>query len=264
MWEVNEIKKEEQQIKKIRTAISGFLVLLGIVLLTTQLVPLISSYIRAELLKSKETSIKSPLPGSFRKEIDGEFAYWDPGKSYFENLTRSVSSSTTGATVYNPETGDYQEVVIDSSYKKPLLISIPSLGINNLNVTPNVDSFDEKVYNEILTKGLAHFKGTSLPGDGGNSFIYGHSAVTSFYNNHKNNPEIAFTILENIKIGDKIMVKKENKTYTYIVRKKKIVTPEDFSVLSRQSYKETITLMTCSPVGIGTDRLIITAEIIDG
>ena len=46
----------------------------------------------------------------------------------------------------------------------------------------------------------------------------------------------------------------------YVVRRKKIIEPEDFSVLQPTGDKETVTLMTCWPLGIGTKRLIVVAE----
>jgi len=44
------------------------------------------------------------------------------------------------------------------------------------------------------------------------------------------------------------------------VRKTKIVDPDDFDILNQQGDKETVTLMTCWPLGIGTKRLVVIAE----
>ena len=139
-------------------------------------------------------------------------------------------------------------------------LSITSIGIKHVNVTSNVNSYDPDTYNNSLTNGLAHFKGTPVPGDGGNSFIYGHSTVQSFFDINPNNPEIVFSRLENAEIGDKVTLQKENDVLRYTIRKKKIVDESDFSVLGTSNDKETLTLMTCWPLGIGTKRLIIIAE----
>ncbi len=69
-----------------------------------------------------------------------------------------------------------------------------------------------------------------------------------------------FSRLNNIDIGQKIVVNREEKVLEYIVRNKKIVDPEDFTILQPVNNKETITLMTCWPLGIGTKRLIVVAE----
>ncbi|KKQ03888.1 MAG: Fimbrial associated sortase [candidate division WS6 bacterium GW2011_WS6_36_26] len=141
-----------------------------------------------------------------------------------------------------------------------MYIDIKSIGIVNIKISANVDSYNDKVYNQFLKQGLAHFKGTPLPGDGGNSFIYGHSAVESFFSNHQNLPETIFSRLSNIDVGEEVDIKKDEKVLKYIVRSKKIVSPDDFSILESQNNKETVTLMTCWPLGIGTKRLIVVAE----
>ncbi len=60
-------------------------------------------------------------------------------------------------------------------------------------------------------------------------------------------PETIFTRLEDIDIGDMVEITKEEEIFKYIVRNKKIVSPEDFSILKTQGDKETVTLMTCCP-----------------
>jgi sortase A len=115
-----------------------------------------------------------------------------------------------------------------------------------------------------LKNGAAHFKGTPLPGDGGNSFIYGHSAVDSYFSRHDSDPETIFSRLENIEISDTIIIQKDGKILTYVVQKKKIAEPDDFDVIAGNSRKETVTLMTCWPLGIGSKRLIVIGERIDG
>jgi sortase A len=123
-----------------------------------------------------------------------------------------------------------------------------------------VESTDEDVYDEYLKEGLAHFKGTPLPGDGGNSFIYGHSAVDSFFSSHKDLPETIFTRLESIEIGDTVFIEKDDTILNNKIKKKKIVDPDDFSILETQGETETLTLMTCWPLGIGSKRLIVVGE----
>lgn len=205
--------------------------------------------------------MKDPLPESYRQYIQDEFAYYDPGKSYFANLSENAEGlDYKGLFTYDPTTKSNKEIKVDKEYNKNMYISISTIGINNIRITPNVESKDEEVYDKFLKYGLAHFKGTPLPGDGGNSFIYGHSAVISFFNGHSNLPETIFTKLEDIDIGDSVNIQREDSTFQYVVRNKKIVDPNDFSILKTQSGKETVTLMTCWPLGVGTKRLVVVAE----
>lgn len=260
-WEVESHNRNEKIVKRIRVLVSSLMATAGIFILFSQLYPLGQSYLKNIILQHKGKTIYSPVPGAYKRLIGDQFAYWDPGESYFQNLiTQSGAVAAKPNQYYNPETKQYENIIIDSSYAKPMELTIPSLQIKDINVQSNVASYSEDVYNQVLKNGLAHFQGTPLPDAGGNTFIYGHSAVQSFFEGNKNNPEIVFTQLENIQIGDEVIIEKDGVEYRYVVRKKKIVEPDDFSILEQQKNKETVTLMTCSPAGIATHRLIVIAE----
>jgi len=253
-------KKEIKRIKKVRIILSLFIAGIGAVLLGFQLIPLAKSYVKSKVIRLT-SDVQSPLPGSVRTEINGEFAYWDPTASYFENLI-AANGQITGINTrsYDPITKEYKPIVINEDYTTPLSLSIESLGIKNVKVSTNIVSYNEDVYNAVLKNGLAHFKGTPVCGDGGNCFIYGHSAVETYFQRHKNNPETIFTRLEDIKIGDSIEITRDGKILKYKVRKIKVIEPTDFSVLEPVGDKETVTLMTCTPIGIGTHRLIVIGD----
>lgn len=251
----------EKKIKTVRIWISVILTLTGITILASQIVPLSKSYVEG-VVEQKRAEVKvEPVPESYKKYIEEEFAYYDPGVSYFANLIRQVGDlDMTGHYSYNPETNTQRIVEIDKGYSKDMFINIESIGINNIKISPNVESQSEAVYNSFLKSGLAHFRGTPLPGDGGNSFIYGHSAVESFFSRHKDLPETIFSRLNDIDIGKEVVVIREDKVLKYVVRNKKIVEPNDFTILQPIQNKETLTLMTCWPLGIGSKRLIVVAE----
>jgi len=46
-----------------------------------------------------------------------------------------------------------------------MYITINSIGIKRIKITPNVESVNENVYNKFLKNGVAHFKGTPIPGE---------------------------------------------------------------------------------------------------
>lgn len=251
----------DKKVRQTRLIISVILVLSGLVIVSSQVIPLTKSYVEG-VVEQKRVDLKvDPVPESYKKYIEEEFAYYDPGKSYFANLSEQLGNlDITGQYSYNPITKTQREVIIDREYKNDMYISIESIGIKDIKISPNVESSKESIYNQYLKSGVAHFKGTPLPGDGGNSFIYGHSAVESFFSRHKDLPETIFSRLNDIDIGQKIFVSRENDILEYIVRNKKIVDPEDFTILQPVQNKETVTLMTCWPLGIGTKRLIVVAE----
>jgi LPXTG-site transpeptidase (sortase) family protein len=253
--------KNEKKSRDVRLWISGILALAGLIIIGSQLIPLTISYIDGLIEKARVDSMIEPVPESYKKYIEEEFAYYDPGKSYFANLAAQIGDiDITNQYSYDPETNTQKEIKIDTGYKKSMYITISAIGIKEIKISPNVESSNEEIYNSYLKYGVAHFKGTPLPGDGGNSFIYGHSAVESFFSRHKNLPETIFSRLGNLDIGQDVYIKKDGKTLSYIVRSKKIVSPDDFSILQSQYNKETVTLMTCWPLGIGTKRLVVVAE----
>ena len=251
----------EKKIKRTRIIVSAILATSGLIVVASQIIPLTKSYVEG-MVEQRRVDIKvDPVPESYKTYIQEEFAYYDPGQSYFANLSRQMGNlELSGQYSYDPITKTQREVIINKDYRNDMYITIESVGIKDIKISSNVESSNEAVYNRYLKDGVAHFQGTPLPGDGGNSFIYGHSAVESFFSRHRDLPETIFSRLNDIDIGQKVVVNKDDKVLEYTVRNKKIVEPEDFTILQPIQNKETVTLMTCWPLGLGTKRLIVVAE----
>lgn len=240
---------------QLRVLISTVLILLGVSIVLYQVLPLAVSFINGKFLESSAKEIKSPVPESLlSKALTAQ--YYDPGLSYFQNLIAVSGGSVLAA---NNGFTEQKAVTINENYNKKMFVSVPSANINHIQITPNVNSYEKKVYDQALKHGVAHFKGTPVPGDGGNSFIYGHSGLSNIFQ-RVNRPQLIFSRLEKVKIGDIIKIEKEGQTLKYIVTKKKLVAESDSTVLNSNSYKETVTLMTCWPLGIGTQRLVVMGE----
>ncbi|KKR05607.1 MAG: Fimbrial associated sortase [candidate division WS6 bacterium GW2011_GWF2_39_15] len=259
MWNTENQEIANSSKKKGRAIIASAIGFVGLIILLSQVFPILGSYISGKLYEVRASFMVKPIPDSHKEFIEGQFAYYNPGKSYFQNLLSAAGNSINNLT-YDPVTRQLKEPTIDTAYNKALQLTILGTGISNIRITPNVESYDEKVYNLKLKSGLAHFKGTPIPGDGGNSFIYGHSSVPSFFKNNQNMPEIIFSKLDKVDIGAQVIVKRDGKDLKYIVRRKKIIEATDFSVLKTEGDKETVTMMTCWPLGIPSKRLIVVAE----
>ena len=62
----------------------------GTWLIMGETIPLIISYVNGQAIENQNTHIATPVPDSFKTYIEGEFAFYDPGQSYFENLLFEV------------------------------------------------------------------------------------------------------------------------------------------------------------------------------
>jgi len=150
------------------------------------------------------------------------------------------------------------------NYQGTFYISIPALNFNSLPIQANVDSTVPDAYLKVLNLKLAHFRGTCLPfaDENCNPVIYGHSASEN-YHPRANDPEVAFSFLSNIQVGDDIYIYLENKTYHYKMYKSKVVDPSDTSIITGIPGKKTLTLFTCAPAGSDVSRLVVIARPVD-
>lgn len=129
-------------------------------------------------------------------------------------------------------------------------LSIPKLKIQNANVY--VDSND-------LSKGLAHLPGSALPGEKGNVFISGHSAIRPSFSIK----QALFSNLTDLKVKDQIIVDTPGSKFIYEVIGFKIVDPSDLSVVSvPDTMGRYISLMTCVPPGLNFKRLVVLGKMI--
>jgi len=102
-------------------------------------------------------------------------------------------------------------------------IVIPKLNANSKVIT-NVDPFDSRIYQIALTQGVAHARGTGLPGAPGNVFLFSHSSV-NFYEASRYNS--VFYLLTKLELDDEIQIYYQGNKYTYTIRNKSIVLPTD-------------------------------------
>jgi len=139
---------------------------------------------------------------------------------------------------------------IDASTKSTYYLSIPKLKISEAMVT--IGSMD-------LEKSLIHYTQKALPGQLGNTVIFGHSVLPQFFNS-KNYLTI-FSTLYKLEQGDEIYLKYDRSTYKYIVEEMFEVQPTNLSVLEQHFDDKSLSLITCSPPGTYIRRLVIKATL---
>lgn len=135
---------------------------------------------------------------------------------------------------------------------KEFKVTIPKLKITEAIV--RVDSLN-------FYDSLAHFPGSALPGEVGNSFITGHSILPQFYD--PANYRAIFSKLSDLEVGDDIYVEIEGRNLRFVVQYAKVVDPRDTSVLAPISQNgRNLTLMTCVPPGTNLKRLVVITSLI--
>ena len=108
----------------------------------------------------------------------------------------------------------------------------------------------------VLSVAVGHFQGSSLPVGGKNT----HSVVSA----HRGLPTaVLFTHLDRMEIGDTFYFTILDRTITYEVDQIRIVEPHDTSLIQIQEGKDYCTLLTCTPYGINTHRLLVRGHQID-
>lgn len=103
---------------------------------------------------------------------------------------------------------------------------------------------------EVLQTSIGHLEGTSLPvgGESTHSVLSGHRGLPS---------SKLFSDLDKLKVGDRWTVSILNETYTYEVDQIRIVLPKDLSNIQIEEGMDYQTLLTCTPYGVNTHRLLV-------
>ena len=127
-------------------------------------------------------------------------------------------------------------------------IQIPAIGVN----LPIYHGTDETV----LQIAVGHIAGSSLPigGRSTHSLLSGHRGLPSAK---------LFTDLDQVVEGDVFLLNVLGETYTYQVDQIRIVLPEEVDELAIEQGKDYCTLITCTPYGVNTHRILARGRRID-
>ena len=108
----------------------------------------------------------------------------------------------------------------------------------------------------VLSIAVGHLQGSSLPVGGEST----HCVVSA----HRGLPTaVLFTHLDRMEIGDTFYFTILDRTITYEVDQIRIVNPDDVSLIQIEEGKDYCTLLTCTPYGINTQRLLVRGHQVD-
>lgn len=232
--------------KVITQALSVFLVLIGVAVIMYSSFPYVRYYFEKLGSNNNEEALVSG--GSDPSVLSLQSRY---SPQYFENVDKNIALV---AKELQTKTGDYTDV--DGEF----LLSIPKIGVDKVPVKLNVDSFSKEEYDQVLKSRLAHFQGSSIPGELGTTFVYGHSTAEWYAEANPGFFGAVFTYLTKVNLGDEIFIEYEGQNYRYVVTRVYEIEPDDLSPVFENDGRKLLKLMTCSPPGIATNRLIVVAE----
>lgn len=158
---------------------------------------------------------------------------------------------TMGASVGDIDT----DILSDESYEN--ILNLSDNGIMGSIEIPKI-GVDLPIYHgtsdDVLSNGVGHLQNSSFPVGGENTrtVLTGHRGLP--------NAKL-FTRLDELKKDDLFYIHVGNKTLAYQIYKIEIVKKEEApDVLGIEEGKDLATLLTCTPYGINTHRLILTGK----
>ena len=106
---------------------------------------------------------------------------------------------------------------------------------------------------ETLLKGVGHIEQTSLPvgGTSTHAVLTGHTGLST---------SELFTNLIDLEVGDVFYIHILNQTLVYKIYETEVIEPDDISKLVIEDGRDLVTLVTCTPYGVNSHRLLVKGE----
>ena len=220
-------------VKKNRSTI--ILVLIFIVGLSLLLYPSLSDYWNS-FHQSRAIATYAEAVADL-DDVDYE-KMWQEAEEYNEQL----KNKTNRWTMTEEEEEEYNRILDVGGTGIMGYIEIPEIKVS----LPIYHGTDEGV----LQIAVGHIPGSSLPigGMGTHSVVSGHRGLPSAK---------LFTNLDELKEGDIFMIRVLDETLTYEVDQIRIVEPDDLTSLEIDPEQDLCTLVTCTPYGVNTHRLLV-------
>ena len=171
-------------------------------------------------------------------------AIWDAARQYNRNLC----SRSNSFLLSEEQKAEYESLLDISGQGVMGYIEIPKIDVNL--------PIYEGTSDDVLQKGVGHLEGSSYPLGGEST----HSVLTG----HRGLPEaVLFTDLDKLREGDTFLLRVLDEILTYEVDQILIVEPQDTAALEIAEGEDYCTLVTCTPYGINTHRLLVRGHRID-
>jgi len=227
-----------------RKAINIIIIVLALIGVTLLVYP----YISFRLTERDQTYVVQQYDDSLAKMTEQQMQEeWERAQAYNESLVTSV--------LYDPFASGQEDM--DAEYLS--LLDIAENGVMCHIEIPKI-KVDLPVFHGVslstLEKGVGHLEGSSLPvgGVGTHAVMTAHTGLNSAK---------LFTDLTELEIGDEFYIYTLDQILAYRVDNILTVEPEDVGALSMVEGKDYVTLVTCTPYGINSHRLLVRGVRVD-
>ena len=224
--------------KKNRSTI--ILILIFLVGLSVMLYPTVSDYINQKNQSRAVASYSEEVENL--SDVDYQ-AYFDAADDYNRRLAETPDA------FYRPEqVSGYTDTLDISGTGIMGYITIPKIGVELPIYHGTSDG--------VLQVAAGHLEGSSLPVGGAGT----HAVISA----HRGLPSAKlFTNLDELEVGDTFTITVLDRVLTYEVDQVSIVLPTETDLLQPVEGKDYVTLMTCTPYGINTHRLLVRGKRIE-
>lgn len=166
--------------------------------------------------------------------------------------SQSISKIATGTITANPQAPPSTAPQV-AMIEKDDSVVIDKIGVD----APIVWQGTGANVQELLEKGVVHIAGTAMPGSLGNVFLTGHS---SDYWWTSGGNKTVFALLDKVDTGDDIKLYYRNQEFDYRIYRKVVVSADEVGDFVTTDKDQSLTLMTCYPIGTNWKRLMVQAE----
>ena len=170
-------------------------------------------------------------------------AEWEKARAYNAELVPSVLPDSFAVAAASEEPDEEYRAALNLAGDGIMgKVEIPKIGIT----LPIYHTTEE----EVLEKAAGHLEGSSLPSGGENT----HAVISA----HRGLPSAAlFTDLDQLEAGDHFLIRVLDETLCYEVDQIETVEPDDTSALAVEEGEDLVTLLTCTPYGVNSHRLLV-------
>lgn len=221
--------------------IALFVLLLGFAFITY---PFVSNFVN----QAREHSVINATDDAVAKAREDTLAAErEKAVTYNQQLLdgRAVVTDPFDPDAERPTDEDYNNVLNLSGDGVMATINIPKIHVE-LPIYHTTDT-------DVLEHGVGHLEGTSVPigGESTHCVLSGHTGLPSMK---------IFDNLDQLEVGDYFVISVLGEDHAYRVTSVEVVLPDETDSLVIEQGRDLCTLVTCTPYGINSHRLLVHAE----